>query len=138
MKWIVSSRMNRLSRSKRKKSSERMSRKTTSSNRKKAKKTMRWNRHKTTSTKIAFQAAVRLTQKRKKSRLSLRFNEASFLNRFLIQSRRLFFNEVRDDRRKHCSKRKNDRFSAKTKTSNCRLKNVVAQNFNEFFFWFVS
>jgi hypothetical protein len=72
------------------------------------------------------------TQKKKRSRRSLRFNDASFLNRFLIQSRRLIFNEIRDNRRKHRSKKKNDRFSTKTKTSNCRLNVVVAQNFNEF------
>ncbi len=76
-------------------------------------------------------------QKRKKSRRSLRFNEASFLNRFLIQSRRLIFDEIRDDRRKHRSKKRNDRFSTKTKTLNRRLNVVVVQNFNEFFLFYL-
>jgi hypothetical protein len=123
-----------------------MIKRTTLSNRKKTKKTTKWHRHKTTSTRIALQAAVRQmslfsanfqAQKRKKSRRSLRFNEASFLNRFLIQSRRLIFDEIRDDRRKHRSKKRNDRFSTKTKTLNRRLNVVVVQNFNEFFLFYL-
>jgi hypothetical protein len=73
-----------------------------------------------------------LIQKKKKSRRSLRFNDASFLNRFLIQNRRLIFDEVRDDRRKHRSKKRNDRFLTKMKTSNRRSNFVVVQNFHEF------
>jgi hypothetical protein len=99
--------------------SRRMIKKTTSSNRKRMKKMMKWNRRKTTSTRIAHQVtisrATSLISKRKKLFRLLFFNVASYQSRSLIRNLRLIFDEVRDVRRKHCSKRETIDFQRRRK-----------------------
>jgi hypothetical protein len=119
--------------------SRRMIKKMTSSSRERMKETMKWNRRKTTSTRIAHQVAISratsLTSKRKSLLCLLLLSVASYQSRRLIQSLRLIFDEVRDVCRKHRSKKKNDRLSTKMKTSSRCSNVVVAQNFDRFLFF---